>query len=277
MANPNWGMLAKSQDDPETIEDAIARILAEHNDDEQAHLGEGRSLNSHAASEIIDHLAASIIADKLSSRSVGIGVFNIDKFYITPQIESLDAWYKSLDDSGGNVEIGGIGTITISCGPGVGKTTFANIYNYANQIKSSKNPSLQFRLVNDIAGYHDLEILCGYNADFLTSGQCFGIKYVDDDYKVYGIVRRYYSGSWHEATVYLGIHRPDNNLFLIQYNSTTNILSFYIDNLLIDTIDCSAHPLTIDASQIISAGIKNKSVYDTRIMNLSCISFSQDL
>ncbi|MFA5298131.1 MAG: hypothetical protein WC389_07985 [Lutibacter sp.] len=61
-------MLAKSQTDNETIEEAIDRIVAEHNADETSHLGVGESLQSHKAAEIIDHLASSIIADK-----IGIG------------------------------------------------------------------------------------------------------------------------------------------------------------------------------------------------------------
>jgi hypothetical protein len=65
-------MLAKSQTDNETIEEAIARIVAEHESDEEAHLGVGDSLQSHKASEIIDHLASSIIADKLENKAVTV-------------------------------------------------------------------------------------------------------------------------------------------------------------------------------------------------------------
>jgi hypothetical protein len=61
-----WGQLAKSAVDAEKIEEAIERLIAEHNADSEAHLDEGGSLFSHKASEIIDHLASSIIADKLN-------------------------------------------------------------------------------------------------------------------------------------------------------------------------------------------------------------------
>jgi len=47
MANPVWGLLAKAQDDDETIEEAIARLIDEHNEDEESHLGSGQSLQSH--------------------------------------------------------------------------------------------------------------------------------------------------------------------------------------------------------------------------------------
>lgn len=67
MPAQTWGQLAKSQDDDETIEEAIARLIAEHNEDEESHLAEGQSLQSHKAAEIIDHLAGSIVADKNSN------------------------------------------------------------------------------------------------------------------------------------------------------------------------------------------------------------------
>jgi len=84
-----WGIISKNQIDPERVEAAIARIIAEHNDDEQAHVGEGRSLDQHKVSVIIDHVVASIIADKiaageiershLSDDAVILGTENFDK------------------------------------------------------------------------------------------------------------------------------------------------------------------------------------------------------
>jgi hypothetical protein len=65
MAEPLWGELAKSLDSNETIEQAITRIVSEHNDDTEAHLGAGQSLNSHKTETIIDHPAHSIVMDKI--------------------------------------------------------------------------------------------------------------------------------------------------------------------------------------------------------------------
>ena len=70
MAIPTWGMLEKSQTDPEKIEEAIARLIAEHNNDEAAHLGAGQSLQSHKASEIIDHAISSVVSDKIAEGAV---------------------------------------------------------------------------------------------------------------------------------------------------------------------------------------------------------------
>ncbi len=70
MSVENWGMLAKSAVDPETIEQAIARLILVHEEDEASHLGVGESLQSHKASEIIDHAARSIVYDKLAGAQI---------------------------------------------------------------------------------------------------------------------------------------------------------------------------------------------------------------
>lgn len=66
MSLPLWGQLEKAQDDPQTIEQAIAQAIIEHENDPEAHLGEGESLQSHKSELVIDHPATSIVPDKFS-------------------------------------------------------------------------------------------------------------------------------------------------------------------------------------------------------------------
>lgn len=61
-----WSTLPRATDDNETIEEAIARLIADHEADPTAHLGEGESLSEHKGSEVIDHLAGSVVVDKYS-------------------------------------------------------------------------------------------------------------------------------------------------------------------------------------------------------------------
>ena len=70
MALPNWGQLQKSQDDSETIEQAIARLIAVHNGESTSHLGTGESLEAHRQAEVIDHPEGSIPTDKYSTAEV---------------------------------------------------------------------------------------------------------------------------------------------------------------------------------------------------------------
>lgn len=70
MAVVVWGVLEKSQVDNETIEEAVARLIQAHEDDANAHVEIGESLYSHKAAAIIDHLVASIVADKIKDLEV---------------------------------------------------------------------------------------------------------------------------------------------------------------------------------------------------------------
>lgn len=92
MPLPTWALLEKSLIDSEKIEAAINRLIAAHNDDANAHIGAGRSLNSHKAAAIIDHLAVSIIADKIKDFEVPVQKLLLNKTFIQSHFESLDAW-----------------------------------------------------------------------------------------------------------------------------------------------------------------------------------------
>jgi len=68
MTLPLWGQLQKAQDDTETIEEAIIRLIAVHETSPTSHLGDGESLSSHKQEEIIDHPQGSILADKFTNK-----------------------------------------------------------------------------------------------------------------------------------------------------------------------------------------------------------------
>ncbi len=106
MALPVWGNLAKSQVDEETVEEAIDRLIQAHKDDPDAHIETGQSLEAHKASEVIDHLADSIVDDKVAVFELGREKLNLDKMYIRPNFESLDAWFSSGDGSA-TLQLGG--------------------------------------------------------------------------------------------------------------------------------------------------------------------------
>lgn len=90
--DPLWGLLQKSAIDDETIEEAIARLIQAHDADETSHLETGEALQSHKASEIIDHLALSIIADKIGDFQITRFKLSLNSIYIRPNFESADKW-----------------------------------------------------------------------------------------------------------------------------------------------------------------------------------------
>jgi len=64
-----WGSLPKNQEDAATIDEEIDAKVQDHLDDADAHVEAGQSLQSHKASDIIDHLAESVLNDKLQPAS----------------------------------------------------------------------------------------------------------------------------------------------------------------------------------------------------------------
>lgn len=60
-----WDNIPRALDDTQTIGEAINEAINDHNADNTAHLGDDESLQSHRAAEIIDHLAESVVNDKL--------------------------------------------------------------------------------------------------------------------------------------------------------------------------------------------------------------------
>jgi len=64
MSLPIWGLLEKSVDNPQTIDQAIAAAIAVHESDPTSHLGAGESLQAHKNDSIIDHPAQSVVLDK---------------------------------------------------------------------------------------------------------------------------------------------------------------------------------------------------------------------
>lgn len=77
-----WSGLQKSSTDDETIEQAIARLIDDHNSDPTAHTASGESLDLHKNADIIDHPAGSIVADKFSN-----GDLVVDTHF-----SNLDGW-----------------------------------------------------------------------------------------------------------------------------------------------------------------------------------------
>jgi hypothetical protein len=64
-----WEQLEKNQNDGSTIEEAVAVLIQDHDDDVNAHTEPGQALTGHRAAEIIDHLAESVVNDKLKQNA----------------------------------------------------------------------------------------------------------------------------------------------------------------------------------------------------------------
>lgn len=93
MPLPTWGQLEKSSDDNERIEEAIARMIQDHDNNANAHGDTGQSLNDHKGQTTIDHPAKSVVTDKLPDDAV------------TPEKKKFNIFITSMDQGGVDKDI----------------------------------------------------------------------------------------------------------------------------------------------------------------------------
>lgn len=101
MANETWGMMPKSQVDGQLIEERIAQMIAEHESDPEAHLGEGESLQAHRQNDVIDHPAFSVVPDKVTRGNIQINN-DLSRFSSYDYSGEWSAWGggEALDELG---------------------------------------------------------------------------------------------------------------------------------------------------------------------------------
>ncbi len=119
MSIETWGLMPKSQIDNETIEEAIERIVAQHESDPTAHLGENESIEAHRKSEVIDHLASSVYDDKFAydRNLIDIEFNNLSVFSKSAGVEinGVKTWlFYSANSSSAQFLYGSVGDMTVS-------------------------------------------------------------------------------------------------------------------------------------------------------------------
>jgi len=224
-----WGQLPKSQIDPERIEEAIARMIKEHNEDESAHLGPGQSLQSHKASEIIDHAVASIIADKIRDGEISLEKFVASKFFFLCSFESLDGWMIS----GTVLQRPGSARLETSATSGSYSVLSALPYSWSGLVWS-KNFFWQSTIklhqkTNQYAQF-------GVGAFYPGEGLSFvGFKVVDA--KLYAYLWGYTNNKTTERQVEIsGVDITQFHVYRVIYNASTGEIKFYVDGALKATI-----------------------------------------
>lgn len=225
MALPVWGNLEKSQIDNEKIEEAIARLIQVHDDDANAHLDAGQSLNSHKASEIIDHLVASIIADKIGDMEVTDHKMKFDKFIIKTNFESMDTWTKYTFGSGDIEDY--LGSERLKTGATI--NSIADIHNDAwlegYGIDYTKNP--RFMTVLLVTSDSDQE---SYVVAGSFDNQCFGFFIRED--AIFALHMKDYV----EYKTDTGITVTTNQWYRLKAVYTSGLkIEFYIDDVLVAT------------------------------------------
>lgn len=265
-----WGMLAKSAVDDETIEEAIARLILAHNENEESHLEAGQSLQSHKAAEIIDHLASSIVADKLRGGSA-------------PILYGKNCIYSNFDSLDG-LETGGVGTETITCVLGgtkmkTGAVNGDTVYIRCNPNAGmganpnfDKNPVLSFRAKVMDRLYAECHCHIGKYTFQNGSGDYVGFKF--DQGHIYCKSCR--SGGA-ETSVDLGngIHTEEVHDYRVEVTGAVKA-TFYIDDVAVADIETNV-PWSNNEDSVFFFGVKNSQDAGQQAMGVFLASYQETI
>ncbi|MCX6743524.1 MAG: hypothetical protein NT116_04780 [Candidatus Parcubacteria bacterium] len=222
LAFGTWGMVPKSQSNPDTIDDQIDADIIAHNADESAHLAAGQSLQSHKAAEIIDHIAGSVVADKLA-RVLSDGLlFREDG-------RTFDVW--SLYQIGASSEVVA-GILQLYChieDPSPARADAAGIFGGYSITYASEILWLDFMANFSGGNSVDTWVSVGYGTLYVT-GNGFGFRYKKSDGHLYAFHRI-------GATFYdtdLG-EPPADEFHKYRVNFSAGAFTFYVDDVLVAT------------------------------------------
>ena len=255
MADPVWGQLAKAQDDDETIEEAIVRLIGTHESDSGAHTGSGESLETHKTQEAVDHPAGSILADKDT----------MTEFVIKDDLKSLDGWSK-------------VGDITNNDWPGVALYVEYGATNESSMYVQSTVPSSFFNtgfdMMFQVVAKFDLsndkyEAWLGMAIDDILPSDGFGFIFEDGETKAVfaiGSTRVFSSAITNDET--------KEHVYRCQFETLTGNAYFYIDGTLVATLSKPTGTGNLDVGG--SMGIKVDETEDGNL-RLGGVSFARGI
>lgn len=236
-----WGLLSKAQDNPQTIDEAIADAIAVHNDDPTAHLGTGRSLEAHKTNEVLDHVAGSVLNDKMS----------MTEYSLIPNLRD-NTFFTSLLS---------VGEYDDSNPPGVNLSLFDSsgyafriglILGITNQLNYNKDMLIQYNFVINEHSNYDAYLFYGYlSGDTLQNG--FGFKIVDD------VLKGFYVST--SGVVYTSSMSFSNGVIQslrAQYNKTLGVIDYYVNGVLQNSLTVS-NGKTSGSSPRFWFGVKSSS------------------
>ena len=255
MADPVWGLLAKAQDDDKLIDTAISDAIATHEADPDAHTGAGESLETHKSQEVIDHPAYSVIDDKTK----------IDKFLIQSWFESLDGF--SLTGSPWSY-LGYLEVPTTTTLNNIAEADLPADDQFILTPDKTKSPI--FESVVAVVSNGNLEGRTGMGE--ITSDNGIGFKFSKT--KVYYM---YFDGDTTEHAVEVaGVNPAVLHKYRIEITWETTI-KWYIDNVLVATLDLTANQISLSTGHMFKFWIKNLTAgQSAKIMSYRAL-FQQDL
>lgn len=227
-----WDSLAKSQDSNETIEQAIARLITAHLADSDAHIELGESLYVHKQSATIDHLAESIVEDKVEDGAIILQKLTANKRIIVSSFESMDGW-----DSTGTIvqDLSCVSISTSAVQDNIAEIDCAPSY----WVGVDWDKDMFYQSTVRLAQITDQLIYFGLGgSDDLGGFSGAGFKVQDGTLYCYHAVD---SGGGFAYTTFeiSGITLTDWNVYRIIYDQSAGTLKFYVNGSLKKTFDSS--------------------------------------
>lgn len=253
-----WGLLSKSLVDNEKIEEAINRLIAAHNADETAHLDVGQSLQSHKASEIIDHLASSIIADKIANREielVHLYDFNIERHSLS--LESIDGW-----DTTGGLSLW-VGTLELATGSVINTWRYAYASTWEG-VQFTKTMVAQWRARWTSSADLISAIFVGIYGLGDPAGQAFGFKVVSGALYAFWLAGPL-ENSVEYTQLITGVTITSYHIYRVEYDPGVSI-KFYVDDVLKYTASANLPDTTWGTGAFCGIEIKNLVAVDKKIL-----------
>lgn len=221
-----WGNIPKAQDDAETIEEAIARLIAIHEAEPTSHTGDGEAIDVHRKNDIVDHPQGSILADKLTSREV---------------LYDLSVGAGASFTNTGLVTTTGLRLFELSTEDGGTQTSQAKALTYPgfNPFANTKDSLIETQVYFDLSGENIQDIWFGITDGTTPGNTGYGFKW--DGTQVRGFAR---FGSTTYYTSALTVTSRTLGIFRAQYNTIENTVYFYYNGELVGSLTNATYDLT---------------------------------
>jgi len=212
-----YGNLPKSQTDNETIEEMIDRKISEHEASPTAHMGTGESIDVHRKTEIVDHLAGSVLNDKFTMREFTYQTDFKDLInYETSGYVSVDLFSLRLETDYGDNNI---------------SKAYLQFYRPSPYLDTRKDLLIQF--VSQVAQSNtNGKIYLGLNTvNSITGNEFIGFERINGVTKA--IVKTDTSTL---SSTAISVNMSDPHLYRVQYIQGDLKYYFYIDGQLVAEI-----------------------------------------
>jgi hypothetical protein len=213
-----WGGVPKAQDDSQTIDDAIAAAVSAHNDDPDAHMAAGQSIDVHRTNDILDHPQGSVLADKGTQT----------EWVMTDSFATTDVW----DGTNATKVAGTYGLLYYpTSSSGTSAKLIAGIPFWDDLNFGTKEIVLQFGMYANVPSGNQFALFgAGTDLTYISSAG-LGIKVTNTQIQLYQEAK----GTRYSGTAQ-ALDTSKYHIVRIHLSPADNAVYLYVDGVLVDTM-----------------------------------------